>query len=87
MSSEDLEQQNTGEEPTEIAAELVSEDGTELPEAASDTPEESRRQEIKALVAELSERYPDLKSKVFGAMQRLPLDGWEPNEYARRPLP
>ena len=24
------------------------------------------------------ENYPDLKSKVFGAMQRLPLEGWAP---------
>lgn len=37
----------------------------------------SKRQEIKALVKSLSADYPDLKSKVFGAMQRLPLDGWE----------
>ena len=22
--------------------------------------------------------FPDMKSKIFGAMQRLPLDGWEP---------
>jgi len=49
--------------------------------------ERSRRHEIKELVAELSARYPDLKSMVFGAMQRLPLEGWEPEEYARRPLP
>ena len=47
----------------------------------------SRREEIKSLVKSLSAQYPDLKTKVFGAMQRLPLDGWEPEEYARRPLP
>ena len=47
----------------------------------------SKREEVKALVKKLSADYPDLKSKVFGAMQRLPLDGWEPTEYARRPLP
>ena len=34
-------------------------------------------EEIKKLVTELSKSYPDLKSKVFGAMQRLPLNGWE----------
>jgi len=33
----------------------------------------SRRQEIKDLVKALAAGYPDLKSKVFGAMQRLPL--------------
>lgn len=37
---------------------------------------ESKRHEIKTLIKELSRTYPDLKSKVFGAMQRLPLDGW-----------
>ncbi|MBQ8831031.1 MAG: adenine nucleotide alpha hydrolase family protein [Oscillospiraceae bacterium] len=47
----------------------------------------SKRQEVKDLIKSLSVQYPDLKSKVFGAMQRLPLDGWEPEEYTRRPLP
>ncbi|MBR5163346.1 MAG: hypothetical protein IKW79_04935, partial [Schwartzia sp.] len=45
---------------------------------------ESRREEVKALVRRLSEQYPDLRSKVFGAMQRLPLDGWGPSENAGR---
>ncbi len=38
----------------------------------------SKRHEIKQLIAQLSDGYPDLKSKVFGAMQRLPLEGWAP---------
>ena len=38
----------------------------------------SKRYEIKTLLASLSKDYPDLKSKVFGAMQRMPLPGWEP---------
>ncbi len=38
----------------------------------------SKRAEIKDLLGSLSERYPDLKSKIFGAMQRLPLEGWAP---------
>ena len=37
---------------------------------------ETRRQEIKELIASLEGRYPDLKQKIFGAMQRLPLPGW-----------
>ena len=36
----------------------------------------SKRQEIKDLLDTLSRTYPDLRSRVFGAMQRLPLDGW-----------
>jgi tRNA 2-thiocytidine biosynthesis protein TtcA len=47
----------------------------------------SKREEVKTLIKTLSAQYPDLKSKIFGAMQRLPLEGWEPEEYSRRPLP
>lgn len=36
----------------------------------------SKRYEIKKLLAELGADYPDMKSKVFGAMQRMPLPGW-----------
>ena len=39
----------------------------------------SKRHEVKELLAGLSASYPDMKSKVFGAMQRLPLPGWEPD--------
>lgn len=47
----------------------------------------TRRQEIKELVYELQGRYPGLKARVFGAMQRLPLPEWGPVEHRRRPLP
>ena len=33
------------------------------------------------MIAVLSKDYPDLKTKVFGAMQRLPLDGWKPDKF------
>ena len=38
----------------------------------------SKRHEVKELLAALGAQYPDMKSKVFGAMQRLPLPGWQP---------
>lgn len=38
----------------------------------------SKRYEIKTLLALLSRDYPDMKSKIFGAMQRMPLPGWQP---------
>ena len=38
---------------------------------------ETRRQEVKDLIESLTERYPDLKQKLFGAMQRYPLYGWD----------
>ena len=47
----------------------------------------TKRQEIKELVVSLSATYPDLKSKVFGAMQRLPLPQWGVEHLQRRPLP
>ncbi len=47
----------------------------------------TKRQEIKELVYELQGRYPGLKARTFGAMQRLPLPAWEPKEHRRRPLP
>ena len=36
----------------------------------------SKRYEIKQLLKSMSADYPDMKSKIFGAMQRLPLPGW-----------
>lgn len=45
----------------------------------------TKREEIKALVYTLSQTYPDLKERVFGAMQRFPLPEWEPNGRYKRP--
>lgn len=36
----------------------------------------SKRYEVKTLLKLMAEDYPDVKSKIFGAMQRLPLKGW-----------
>jgi len=36
----------------------------------------TKRQEVKELIASLQAQYPDLKTKLFGAMQRLPLNQW-----------
>lgn len=45
----------------------------------------TKREEIKDLVFELSAKYPDLKERIFGAMQRLPLAEWEPKGRYKRP--
>lgn len=42
----------------------------------------SKRYDIKMLLKTMSADYPDMKSKIFGSMQRLPLPGWQPNENA-----
>ena len=45
----------------------------------------TKREEIKQLIYELSETYPDLKERIFGAMQRLPLPEWQPHGRYKRP--
>ena len=37
----------------------------------------TKRQEVKDLISGLQAQYPDLKTKIFGAMQRYPLSQWE----------
>lgn len=41
----------------------------------------TKRQEVKELIHSLSKEYPDLREKVFSAMQRLPLPAWEPQDH------
>ncbi len=59
----------------------------ELPVVQNRCPVDKRtkREEIKNLVYELSAKYPDLKERIFGAMQRLPLAEWEPQGRYNRP--
>ena len=45
----------------------------------------TKREEIKQLVYDLSATYPDLKERIFGAMQRFPLPEWEPKGRYKRP--
>ena len=45
----------------------------------------TKREEIKQLIYDLSAQYPDLKERIFGAMQRLPLPAWEPQGRCKRP--
>ena len=46
---------------------------------------QTKREEIKKLVYDLSTTYPDLKERIFGAMQRYPLPEWEPKGRYKRP--
>lgn len=45
----------------------------------------TKREEVKQLIFDLSTTYPDLKDRIFGAMQRYPLPGWEPHGRYKRP--
>lgn len=47
---------------------------------------DTKREEIKQLIFELSKTYPDLRERVFGAMQRFPLPAWEPKGRYKRPI-
>ncbi len=51
----------------------------ELPIAKNPCPSNgsSKRQEIKEFVDEMELRWPGYKQRIFGSMQRLPLDGWQ----------
>ena len=64
-------------------------DRMELPVVHNTCPADkhTKRQEVKDLITDLAETYPDLKTKVFGAMQRLPLPQWGVEHLQRRPLP
>ena len=46
---------------------------------------ETKRTEIKNLIYRMSAEYPDMKDKIFGAMQRFPLPEWEPKGQYKRP--
>ena len=43
----------------------------------------TRRQEVKELLMQLEQRYPNLRQKIFGAMQRYPLYGWNLEEMEK----
>ena len=46
---------------------------------------ETKREEVKQLIFQLSKTYPELKERIFGAMQRFPLPEWEPKGRYKRP--
>ena len=45
----------------------------------------TKRTEVKELIYQLSATYPDLKERIFGAMQRFPLPEWAPKGRYKRP--
>ncbi len=60
----------------------------ELPVLSNRCPvdKNTKREEIKKLVYDLSATYPDLKERIFGAMQRFPLPEWQPHGRYKRPI-
>ena len=45
----------------------------------------TKRQEIKELLKNLETTMPGLRERIFGAMQRYPLDGWAPDRTRKKP--
>lgn len=64
---------------------FVRKNGLPVIENRCPVDKQTKREEIKKLIYELSAVYPDLKDRVFGAMQRFPLPEWEPKGRYRRP--
>ncbi len=56
--------------------------GLDLPVVANPCPANgsTRREEMKQLLRELERQYPHIKQKIFGAIQRYPLEGWGPKK-------
>ncbi len=56
-----------------------------VPIVANTCPQDghSRRQEVKELIEELEIKYPAIKQRIFGAIQRYPLYGWNLQEEER----
>ena len=46
---------------------------------------QTKREEVKRLIYQLSQTYPDRKERICGAMQRYPLPEWEPHGRYKRP--
>ena len=62
---------------------VVAREGLPVVENPCPADGSSRRQEVKELIASLENTYPDLKQKIFGAVQRYPLYGWNLEEEER----
>ena len=58
----------------------------ELPVVENRCPADNntKRQEVKELLAKLQKQHPDLKTKIFGAMQRFPLPQWGIEDAPKR---
>ena len=64
---------------------FVAKEGLPVIENRCPVDKETKRTEIKNLIYKMSGEYPDLKDKIFGAMQRFPLPEWEPKGRYKRP--
>ena len=64
---------------------FVTRQGLPVVENRCPVDKSTKREEIKKLIYELSAAYPDLKERIFGAMQRYPLPAWGPQGRYKRP--
>ena len=64
---------------------FVQEAGLPVVENRCPVDKQTKRQEVKELLYTLSQTYPDVKDRIFGAMQRYPLAEWKPRGRYNRP--
>ena len=64
---------------------FVTREGLPVIESRCPVDKATKREEVKQLIFQLSQQYPDLKERIFGAMQRFPLPEWEPHGRYKRP--
>lgn len=64
---------------------FVDREGLPVLENRCPVDKSTKREEVKKLIYDLSATYPDLKERIFGAMQRFPLPEWEPKGRYKRP--
>ncbi len=65
---------------------FAEEEGLPIVQNRCPADKNTKREEIKGLIANLKETYPEIKERVFGAMQRFPLPEWEvlPHERVKK---
>ena len=85
LSQGDYARQTTyGDDPADMVRRFAEEQKLPVIENRFPADKNTKRQEIKELIAALSKTYPDLKERVFGAMQRLPLPEWGVQPHPRQ---
>ena len=69
--------------PERTLAHFAQREGLPIVENECPADKTSKLHEMKELIYEMVSRYPNLKTNVFGAMQRLPLPEWEVKKKSR----
>jgi len=64
-------------------ASMAARQGLPVVQSLCPADKNTNREEATRILRELSQSVPDIKDKIFGAMKRLPLNGWQPTGHPR----